>query len=93
MGMISGLKKEEAVRFSFLLAIPAILGATLLSIIKMGASDIDMMPLLIGMALSFFISLFAINLIRSLARGNKFHYFSYYCFFMAIVAFILSLKG
>ena len=80
-GMIAGVEPAEAAEFSFLLSIPAILGALVLKYRDL--TNID--PSLIvqyatGTTVSFVFSLLAVYLVLRVVRRGKFIYFSYYCF-------------
>lgn len=81
-GMLTGLTKESATRFSFLLSIPAILAAIVLesSEIVLEMSKIgDWFPVLAGFFASMISGYFAIDLLISLLKKQKLVYFSYYC--------------
>ncbi len=88
--IISGVEREEAVRFSFLLAIPAILGASLFEIRQITMFDFGY--LLVGFISAFIVSFFAITLLFAAIKKN-FRYFAYYCFALAIILFVLFLFG
>jgi undecaprenyl-diphosphatase len=82
-GLLTGLEREAATRFSFLLAIPVTAGAILLTIVKKVAKDptltVGMGPLLAGIAVSFLVGWVALEvLIRLVVRG-KLHWFGAYC--------------
>lgn len=86
--LILGLKKEEAIRFSFILAIPALLGAMILNLSEVRASvDINM---LIGFILTGILSYFVLNLMIRIVRNNKLKYFSYYCLALGIIILSIS---
>lgn len=76
------LNRETAIRYSFFLSLPAILGATLLEgreLLSTGPESIYVTPLVLGALTAFISGVFAIRaLIRVLNTGNL-HYFSYYC--------------
>lgn len=78
---------EEAARYSFFLAIPAILGATLLTTLKMESSAFQDQPwpaIILGTMTAFVTGYGAIViLIRILKKGN-FQYFSGYCWILGI---------
>lgn len=80
--LLKGLNRETAVRFSFLLALPALAGATLLEIYewsKYGGGPVDSTVYLVGAIFAFVAGVLAIRtFIRLLATG-RFHYFAYYC--------------
>ena len=84
-----GIKKEEAIRFSFLLAIPALLGATILKIGKVSVSI--NMNMVIGFLVSTIVSYFVLNWLIKLVRKNKLRWFSYYCFILGSGMIIYSL--
>ena len=82
-GMLRGFDRAFAVRFSFLMSLPAVLGATLLKVVKVaGAGEIDMnlLPMyLTGMAVAGVVGYFSISLVKLLASKGKFGMFAYYC--------------
>lgn len=88
--LFRGLKQEVATEFSFLLAIPAILGGGILGIsdaLKEGGAAFSM-PLLAGVLTSAVVGVFAIRgLIRILNR-KKLHYFSFYLWLLGAVILI-----
>ena len=75
-----GLKAEDAAAFSFLMAIPVILGATLLQLPEIGASQsLPTLTLLLAGAAAAFTGALAIRtLITTLGKGS-FHLFGIYC--------------
>jgi undecaprenyl-diphosphatase len=94
MGMVCGFKRSFAVQFSFLLSVPAVLGATVVSIYNAASAGIDpaMLPrYLCGMAASAVSGYFSIRLLRYLAAHNYFGGFAYYCWGAGLIALVLSL--
>ncbi len=92
-GMAVGLNRSFAVKFSFLLSLPAILGANILSLVKaLGEGvDVKLIPIyLAGMAVAGIVGYFAIGLVRMLSQKGKFGKFCYYCFAVGIVTIVLS---
>ena len=92
-GLMSGLTKEFAVRFSFILSIPTILGAGLVQMISVSRSDyIEINPLswLIGFAAATVCGIFAIKFIKVLIKSSKFYIFSIYCLLASIFAFLVG---
>lgn len=92
-GMATGLNRTYAVKFSFLLSLPAILGANILQLFKAFGSGIDfsLMPAyLIGMVVAGITGFFSIKLVNMLSKKGKFGKFCYYCFAAGIVTIILS---
>lgn len=94
VGMLRGLDREFAVRFSFLLSIPAILGANILSISEAVKAGIDpkLIPVyLLGLLVAAVSGFFAIQLVRLLAQKGKFGKFAYYCWTIGLIAIITTL--
>ena len=93
-GMAAGLDRSFAVKFSFLISIPAILGANILSLFKAVKAGIDMslLPIyLLGMLVAMVTGYFSIHLVRMIAKKGRFGGFAYYCWGAGIVTIILSI--
>lgn len=93
-GLSRGFDRSFAVKFSFLLSIPAILGANVLSIFDAIAQGIDwsMMPTyLAGMVTAAVFGYFSIRLLNKIASSKSFGGFSYYCWGAGIVTLFLAL--
>ncbi|MFH1056467.1 MAG: undecaprenyl-diphosphate phosphatase [Candidatus Micrarchaeota archaeon] len=90
--LLSGWNKEEAVRFSFILAIPAILGATVLEGAKaFSLAEVDLAVLAAAMLAAFIAGYWSIGLFMRFVRENKLSVFSWYCFALAAVVFAVEL--
>ena len=93
-GLFRGLKRPFAVKFSFLLSVPAILGAlcfTLPDAISAGV-DLSFIPACIaGMLTSAVIGYFSIRLLDRIARIGTFGGFAYYCWGAGALTLCLSL--
>ncbi len=92
----AGYTREFAVKFSFILSIPAILGAALLDavdVVKSGMLGIEIAPALVGMAVAAISGFLAIRWLLKLVKNSKFHYFSYYCAAAGVLAIILHFGG
>lgn len=97
-GMAMGFERKFAVRYSFLMSLPAVLGATILEVkdvLEMeGGLAAGLLPkYLVGMAVAGVVGYFSIRLVNLLAAKGKFGAFAYYCWAAGIVALILSLMG
>lgn len=97
-GMAVGFDRKFAVRYSFLMSLPAVLGATILEVkdvLEMeGGFASGLLPkYLVGMAVAGVVGYFSIRLVNLLAAKGKFGSFAYYCWAAGIVALILSLMG
>ena len=93
-GMALGFDRTFAVRYSFLLSLPAVVGATLLKVIDVVKDGIDttLLPIyLVGMVVAGVVGYFAIQLVNLLAQKNKFGKFAYYCWAIGVVAIVLEI--
>jgi undecaprenyl-diphosphatase len=94
VGIARGLSPAFSVRFSLILSIPAVLGATIVSLYKAIRDGIVLSSLpvyIVGFIIATFIGFFAIQLIRRLVSKGGFGKFAYYCWAVGALAIILSL--
>ena len=88
----TGMKREDAARYSFLLAIPAILGATVLEYKTLLSLNTEMMIVyLSGAAAAFVSGYLVISALLSLIKKKKLIYFAVYCWIIAITVIILQI--
>lgn len=94
-GILIGLSRTAAAEYTFYLAIPTMLGASLLKVVKFGLKFTAMEALLlfVGMAVSFVISLLAIRFLMSYIRKHDFKIFGYYRIALGALVLILALTG
>ncbi|MEK6951962.1 MAG: undecaprenyl-diphosphate phosphatase [Nanoarchaeota archaeon] len=83
-GLMQGVKNEEVARFSFLLFIPAILGATILEIKNVYLIN-DFIPLIIGVITVVVIGFISLRLLLYIVKNSKIHFFSYYCLIIGLI--------
>jgi len=92
-GLTRGFDRQFAVRFSFLLSLPAVLGANILSIkdaVEVGIEP-SLIPIyLVGMLVAMASGYFAIRLVKLLSDRGKFGAFAYYCWAVGGIAFVAS---
>lgn len=93
-GMLCGFDRAFAVRFSFLLSLPAVLGANILEVVdavQAGDVDVARLPMyVVGMVVAGVVGYFAIRLVNLLANKGKFGAFAYYCWTVGIVSLVAS---
>ncbi len=78
-GIFLGLDRELAARFSLLISIPAIVGATLLEVVKVfGQSHEAIGTYVVGMGVAAVVGYWSIGVTLRLVRHNHFYLFSYY---------------
>ncbi len=86
----AGLERDTAVRYSFILAIPAILGSTFLTLgDASGAiwSAIGTVPMVVSFLAAFIFSLVGIAWLIDFLKRGKLLYFAIYCYLMALIVF------
>lgn len=92
-GRIGGLNGESAVRFSFLLSIPAVLGASVLELPSFFAHGIEpamRLPCLVGFLTAFFTGLGAIRLLRFCSERRGFTFFGLYTIAIGLIAVLIG---
>lgn len=92
-GCFVGFERRFAVRFAFLLSIPAVLGANILHIADAVSAGIDwsLLPAyLLGVAVAAASGYFCIRLLKMIAAKGRFGAFSYYCWIAGGVTLLLS---
>ncbi|QDS96312.1 Undecaprenyl-diphosphatase [Roseimaritima multifibrata] len=88
-GRLLGLKNDDAVTFSFLLAIPAIMGATVLALkdlIKEPPSGENIGILAIGALVSFVVGFFALHWMIRWSRQGRLDWFAYWCIPVGLIS-------
>ncbi|MGJ9382447.1 undecaprenyl-diphosphatase UppP [Salipaludibacillus neizhouensis] len=92
VGLLVGLNRETAVRYSFLLAIPVILGSTVLAFEDFSAAAfayIGPLNLVVSFVITFVFSILGIIWLIDFLKKSKLIYFAIYCFLLAI--FVLTM--
>jgi undecaprenyl-diphosphatase len=90
MALFLGLSAKEAARFSFLLAIPAISGAGLLTAIEVnGTYPLPVTVAIAGLISSFAVGVLALKWLLGWLEQGKFHYFGIYCFIVGLITMVI----
>ena len=86
-GTLVGLDRQFAVAFSFIMGIPAVLGANVLEIkdVMENGMDIPIPSLIVGMAAALIFGLLAIKMVNWLVASNKFKYFAWYTLVLGVL--------
>jgi len=90
-GLMQGLKKQEAVKFSFLLAIPVVFGASLVEAKEIAMTDAGFATFLTSFTITLLTSLLTIKFLIRLIKSNKFYLFGIYNFILGVILVIWSL--
>ncbi|WP_243149307.1 undecaprenyl-diphosphate phosphatase [Colidextribacter sp. OB.20] len=97
-GMVRGFDRKFAVRYSFLMSLPAVLGATLLKVLDVmelegGVPKENLPKYLLGMAVAAVVGYFSIQLVKLLADKGRFGFFAFYCWGAGALFILLNIMG
>jgi len=93
-GLICGFSKEYAFKFSFIMSLPTILAANVLTFkdaLEEGVKDVNVVPYIAGVITAAVVGYFSIVLLKYILTKNRFRIFSYYCLAVGLIAIIYSL--
>jgi len=94
-GLLNGFSRQFAVKFSFIMSIPAILGASVFKAADFIKSDVEITGVMLaqclfGFAFAFVSGIIAIAVINLIIRKNNFYIFSIYCLIVGVTALIFG---
>ncbi len=94
-GLLIGLSRPNAAEFTFYLAIPTMLGASLLKLVKFGFAftSTELIILLVGMVVSFLVSVLVIKFLMNYIKKHNFKPFGYYRIALGIVVLLFAYFG
>ncbi len=91
--LILGISRPAAAEFSFFMAIPTMLGVSFLKIaqflVEASFSLNEIGVLLVGMAVSFVVSMFCIKSLMAYVQKHDFSFFGYYRIILGIIVFLI----
>lgn len=91
-GLVIGLDKEFAAKFSFILSIPAILGAFIVQLKDIGTiTDFNALAVLLGFLAALISGYLAIKWLLELIQKRSLDIFAYYCWIVGIIVFMGSI--
>lgn len=97
VALLIGVKREEAFKFSFLLSIPAIIGALALTAYSeveiLISAGLGWSETIAGASVAAFIGYFALKLLWKILKKRKFHFFAFYCWILGAILMVLGLYG
>jgi undecaprenyl-diphosphatase len=95
--LLLGVKHKKAFQFSFLLSLPAVIGALGFTLYEQHAMltliGVSLTEIIVGVAVSLIVSYFALRLLWKALAGKKFYLFAFYCWLIGSVLLALSLSG
>ena len=90
-GLFAGLDKEFAAKFSFILSIPAILGAAVFQLKDLSGGNVEIGACIAGFVVAVISGYFAISVLLKIVREKSLDIFAYYCWIVGIVVLVGSL--
>ena len=90
-GLMSGFSRTFAVKYSYILSIPAVFGALLMELGQFGSADMTVglgFAYVFGMIISAVVGFFTIRVCLKLVHKGKFRYFAYYCFIVGLLSLV-----
>jgi undecaprenyl-diphosphatase len=92
MAMLLGVQRARAGEYSFIAAVPIILGAVALEVpdIARQSTDGGLLPMLLAFLASFGVGCVALVWLLRVIRHGRFHWFAPYCFFIGIVTLLIA---
>jgi undecaprenyl-diphosphatase len=89
-GLLAGVDKEKAARFSFLLSVPAIMGAALFDFNGIELASADVLNVFVGVAAAAIVGIFAIKFLLDVIRQQRFRWFAVYCWIMGAAVLLMA---
>ena len=95
-GLLRKVKKETAFKYSFLLSVPAIIGATIMESTLMESRDlvmanVDVVTLFLGAIISMIVGYVSLKFLQKVVMKEKFHLFAYYCWTVGLITVFFHL--
>lgn len=92
-GIFAGVKRSKVAEFSFLLSLPAVLGASLLKlkdVLGHTSLRLELRIYVIGAVTAFVVGYLSIKFLLNVIKKGKFQYFGYYCFAVGLLFLIFA---
>ena len=93
VGLLRKVDKDLAFRFSFLLSLPAILGATVFESKELVLGNIDVLLLFLGTVISMVIGYISLKFLQRIIMTERLHLFAYYCWIIGLLTISYSILG
>ena len=90
-GLLRKIDKVTAFKYSFLLSVPAVIGATVLESRELFVGNIDMIPLFLGTIVSMIVGFGSLKLLQKIVMREKFHLFAYYCWTVGLAIIFFTI--
>jgi len=84
-GLLRKVKKETAFKYSFLLSIPAVIGATIMESRDLVIGNVDAVAMFLGAIISMIVGYISLKFLQKIVMKEKFHLFAYYCWIVGLI--------
>jgi len=91
-GLLRRVEKEKVFRYSFLLSIPAIIGAVVIESTNLTVSNVDAANLLLGAVTSMIVGYASLKLLLKMILRERLHFFAYYCWIVGMILIVYSVS-
>jgi len=89
VALLLGVERTKAAKFSFILAIPAVIGAAIKESLKCNFMEVNVSSILIGVLIAMIVGYFTLKLLLGIVRKSKLHWFSPYCWLVGATVLIM----
>jgi undecaprenyl-diphosphatase len=90
-GLLRGVERREIFRYSFLLSVPAVIGANVFEFTKVSWAEFEIGSMLVGTLVAAIVGYLSLKLLMRLVLNRKFHFFSFYCVALGILILTTNL--
>ena len=90
--LLCGFDRKFAAKYSFIMSIPAVLGALILELTEIGKETVtgsDVGCFILGMVIATVVGFFALKITMKMVVSKYFKYFSFYCFGIGVISIII----
>jgi len=89
IALLLGIERRKAAEFSFLLAIPAVIGAAIEESLTCEFAEIDVLSVLVGVIITIIVGYVALKLLLRIVQRGKLYIFSIYCWLAGTLVLLL----
>lgn len=92
-GLMSGFSRSFAVKYSYILSVPAIIGSLIMELGQFGSPEMTIglgLAYVFGMLIAGVVGFFTIQICLRLVHNGRFRYFAFYCFAAGVLALIIN---
>jgi undecaprenyl-diphosphatase len=90
-GLLRRVDKAIAFKYSFLLSMPAVIGATVMESRELVVGNVDMVPLFLGTIISMIVGYVSLKLLQKIVMNEKIHLFAYYCWTVGLAIILFTI--